>query len=841
MTFKSTIRITLYAALLLPQMLGAAPRDLGAFSNVRTSAARLPFYQNGHLEYYMRSQSMVIRGKNIETTWPIIDAVRKGVSVEMIARSDSSSEFYKLGTPVAEVAKYWLNRAYSDGLIISESAVLDQIAKVASGKQKVFLRSPMLDLDGVGFTADFNRSLVTVNSNVQIVLRGDGERSLGGALKGVDGKKESAAPDGKKKSDSMTYVYCNELNIDGKRNVITLLGKVRVFDPAGTVTSDRLELELEESKKSADGKEKSADDRSGGSRRLKSARFIGNVHAVRKLDAEEAARGEQFADADMAVYTAADDVLELTGSRPRLSRGKDFAEAERIVVMPEKKVIKFFDKCLFKFRRDEQSAKADSKDKETPMDVVTSDYADFDQAANLIRLIGNVRMQSPADNTDMSADQLEIVLQDEKTPEDKKESPQGDKKNSPLGGGQVKTVSAIGKVKLLRKSNGSTEQAQAGRMVYTAASDELALTENPVLQRDDDLIRGGKMLYKVNEERLLVDDRSHIVLSAATVGSNSSAAGGIAVGGGKGTANGEPVTVDSVSSDLNYGGNLITFNENVKVRGRGMLLDCEKLDIFLKDAPKSKKTAAKSEADKSPTRALAVGKVHAEDKTGSLDCSQLDIYFGDKAVPGKTDVEKILANGKVHIKSKPEEPVADSSNMMVGPQPKKKSKNSTLLGSSADGTTSLDAERGEIDLLADTADFYENVVVKDSASTLECDHLKATARKTAGSVPSLESYRKRDEFPDRLAVGEDRELVRINANGNVRMTRVQEDGEKQKAKSDYAVYEVQKRTVVMTSDPPGRPQAVTADSGMIGDKVTIELDTEDIHVENGDILTRMNN
>ena len=36
------------------------------------------------------------------------------------------------------------------------------------------------------------------------------------------------------------------------------------------------------------------------------------------------------------------------------------------------------------------------------------------------------------------------------------------------------------------------------------------------------------------------------------------------------------------------------------------------------------------------------------------------------------------------------------------------------------------------------------------------------------------------------------------------------------------------------------PQALTADSGMIGDRVMIDLDSEELYVENGDVLTRLN-
>ena len=45
--------------------------------------------------------------------------------------------------------------------------------------------------------------------------------------------------------------------------------------------------------------------------------------------------------------------------------------------------------------------------------------------------------------------------------------------------------------------------------------------------------------------------------------------------------------------------------------------------------------------------------------------------------------------------------------------------------------------------------------------------------------------------------------------------------------------------MVLTSNPPNRPQAVADGRGMIGDKVTIDLDEEEISVENGDVLTRM--
>ena len=144
-----------------------------------------------------------------------------------------------------------------------------------------------------------------------------------------------------------------------------------------------------------------------------------------------------------------------------------------------------------------------------------------------------------------------------------------------------------------------------------------------------------------------------------------------------------------------------------------------------------------------------------------------------------------------------------------------------------------------MNMLTNVADFYEKVVVKDNAVKLECEHLQMIAAETTRPVPSAASFRARDEFPDRLAVGEDRELLKITADKDVKIFRTLPTGEIQRANGDHGVYTVKDRKMVLTCTPPKRPQALTSDSGMVGDKVTIELDTEDVYVENGDVLARL--
>ena len=184
---------------------------------------------------------------------------------------------------------------------------------------------------------------------------------------------------------------------------------------------------------------------------------------------------------------------------------------------------------------------------------------------------------------------------------------------------------------------------------------------------------------------MIVTDGSHITLSAKTVADNNASA---APAKGKQSAP-SPVTVDSAQSDLNYGANLLTFTRDVKVRGRGMLLDSDSLNITLEEADGTSAAADKSgvQQRKKPVRALAVGNVHAEDDSGVLDSGELDIRFGESVTPGKREIEKVFVSGKVRLQNKTKQPPQPDDNF-IGP---------TLLGSSKTGITNLDADRGEMD------------------------------------------------------------------------------------------------------------------------------------------------
>lgn len=816
--------VTLLLGVCCQVVIAASQDGFGAFRNIRTKVVRVPFYRNGQLEFYLRSAEAALQGKQLNAVHPVIDIVRKGVSVETVANSDSSSRIYPLASPVDKVNAYWSKRAYSEGVLISENASLDQTSKIISSNRKVSLRTPVMDLDGVGFSADIVRKVITVNSRVEIVLRNDGSHSLGTPLDAASSKKNSG-------KITVTRVYGDELIYNLDQEKILLNGNVKVVDQSGTITADKLELRFVGNQKKRSGNMIDSRNISDSGKKLQSARFTGRVYAERTLDEATAAAGKQYARSDMIFYDLQNDMLEMTGSRPRLGRGSDFAEAERIVIKPDKKLICFYDKCFFSVRRD--GALPDA-----PPEEVRSDYADWDYPADKVQLLGNVKVKSRTDQTDMQSDKLLITLADDPNAV-KKEKKRNAEINTLTGDNsskRIKEVIASGKVKFDRNNKGIMESARAGRITYNALSEEVIFEQQPVLKRGGDLIRGSKLTYFIPAERMMVAGGSYIVISAETAGSGDNFA---ALGGNKKNSGKEnkkdaagPVTVQSNAADLNYGGNMICFAGNVRVRGRGMELDSNTLDIYLKDIPLAGGKKAKHDnvddlaGRKQPVRALAIGKVRAEDASGILRSGMLDVYFGDKVNPGKVEIEKIIADHNMHVVNKPR---ADGAKGSSGPLPEL----------SGDGKSSITARRGVIDLLKNETLFYDNVKVRDSEIALDCGHLKIVAKRIASAVPSLESYEAEDEFPDRLAVGEDRELVRIVAEKDVRMRRTLPSGEVQRAKSDLAVYTVKDRKIVLTSKPPRRPQAVADGNGMTGDKVTIDLDEEEIIVDNGDVLAKM--
>ncbi|MDD5597687.1 MAG: LPS export ABC transporter periplasmic protein LptC, partial [Victivallaceae bacterium] len=156
----------LFALLLLNGAVFRAD-ELGA---LKIYKARLPIYHKRRLQLMIFCAVMTRKADKIFAEEAVIDILKKNIDINKIKYLEDTKP-YALGTIPADVAEFWKDKTFSHGFIYSSKAVIQQESKVASGDQKVFFRSPQLDLNGIGFTANFNTRTIKVLEDVDILIR----------------------------------------------------------------------------------------------------------------------------------------------------------------------------------------------------------------------------------------------------------------------------------------------------------------------------------------------------------------------------------------------------------------------------------------------------------------------------------------------------------------------------------------------------------------------------------------------------------------------------------------------------------------------------------------------
>ena len=132
--------------------------------------AKLPVYNKQTLQIMVFCNEVERQGRMMVGTDAVLDLIRRDADVDSI-RDGWGLRPYPLDAKLPEVLKFWSDRLYSDGVIITARADVDQETRMAYGDEPVFFRSPLLDLNGIGFEADFDKRTVLVKEDVNIVLR----------------------------------------------------------------------------------------------------------------------------------------------------------------------------------------------------------------------------------------------------------------------------------------------------------------------------------------------------------------------------------------------------------------------------------------------------------------------------------------------------------------------------------------------------------------------------------------------------------------------------------------------------------------------------------------------
>ena len=224
--FGILMPIVLAAAL---QLAAAPKQNIDDLRGLSLKNAKIPIFNNARLQMMIFASEAERRGEALVGLRTVLEIIRKGANADNI-NDGWDLKIYRLEATLPEVLDFWRKHIdYCEGVITTPECEVDQIGQRAGGSQDVHFRSPALDLDGIGFEADFKRRTLAVNSQVRVVIR------QGSA----DPEKLLASGKLPEKYEYITAVGDSML-IDSRRNEVMLIGNVRVDESRAFMTCDRL-------------------------------------------------------------------------------------------------------------------------------------------------------------------------------------------------------------------------------------------------------------------------------------------------------------------------------------------------------------------------------------------------------------------------------------------------------------------------------------------------------------------------------------------------------------------------------------------------------------------------
>ncbi len=823
------------AVLLLLTPATANANSLNELRGLKTRESRFPVYHKNRLQLMIYSAEAERQGDLIITTGPVMDIIRRNADIDLIDNT-RKTVIYQLNAPLADILAFWAQRLYSEGVISSTRADINQESQQAAGGEPVFFRSPLLDLDGVGFDADYSRRTLSVRKNVRIVLRTAASNP------------ENLLKSGKiPEKYEFISAYADSLYIDFNKGEIILRGHVKVDEERAVITCDRLLIYLDRNDRNTEPTDADPISASG-VEGISKVICEGHVVIDRKTAPEVAVtEPQQRATADRVEYQLKSGLITLTGlpdNPPALHRGKDTLSGETIEIRRNSEQMFIRKNCRLVFHRedaDQHTAKRTD---------LRSDAMDMDYRRNSAVFTGNVAVEDP--DMQLTCRRMNVTFRSTDpgaAAAAPAATPAAETTLMPAGidaGGKRELAEIVchDNVRVVRRGTApeAGERAEAAQAVLDYENRKVTLSgAHPRLVRGNDSLTGEQLIIWLNDERLSSPGDSRIILCSAP------APGQAAV----------QTVITSDSSDLNYGGNLLTFKGNVKVRDPRMTLDCDEMKIHLKNAPGEKNAAPAAPAADSSTlglgtgnsgsklldRIVCTGKVHAVEKRMKLDCDVLTLHFqqasDETPAPGalqsgKTQLVRIDSEGHVRLVSNSDAVAQAKTDAEQNATTTDPIAGSLLQGTG--GVTTLTADRGQVDLLKNISEFHGKVRVEEPRATLDCDSLYLHARTvTPGAAPAAAPLEDidRDPFattatdvPNTIGIGDNRELTDVIAQHHVTIVRKLPSGI-QRAIGDRAHYTVADRTVTLTGTPQELPILEDPAQGrMKGKRIRVDLASE---------------
>ncbi|WP_294504202.1 LptA/OstA family protein [uncultured Victivallis sp.] len=838
------LMIATFAGVLTLAAWGAG--DLSDLRGLVLTHAKLPVYNKQNLQVMVFCDKAERSGRMMVGYDVVLDLIRRGADVDSI-RNGWGLKAYPLDAKLPEILAFWSERPYSDGVILTSRANVDQETRMADGDESVFFRSPLMDLNGIGFEADFDKRTVLVKEDVKIVVR----------MEGSDPRRIRAAGGKLPAKYEFVTATADSMRIDMAANQVLLVGSVVIDEANSVVTCDRMTIFLD---RRSDAELKAANDRGAlgsGSDMGGVSRVLcdGNVVITRKLSKEEIAKnGAQQALADHLVYDPAAGTVILTGDKrlPVVKRGTESLSGETMTL-----------------HRNEQRAVINGKGKvvafqppqkpgeEGTRVTIASDAVQLDYLRNYGEFIGNVVVDDPRMQLKcarMRIDLKELAQQKAELPAEAAATLSGMPDFDAGSRRELDKITCSGGVEVVRRDAAGKllpgEKGTSENAVFDYLSKNITMTGNsPTLKRDNDSLSGGELVIWIDEERVCTHNGSKVVLGARSAGAGQS---------GKSSE----TIILSDSSDLNYGGNLLTFNRNVKVNDERMKLDCDRMEIHLIGKPSAENAEKNAvdvlalddpgRSDRTLSRVVCTGNVHALDQGSDMRCDTFTMHFAPQppgvTTPGMfqsngTELVRINADGNFEAVNKPApgegEKVAQNSDL------------GGLMRNSSGKPRRISAERGQVDFRKNLTEFHGNVYVRDEENSLKCDDMYLYAGKSpavpakggaaAPRQPNLDddpfALEEAETVPARISLTDELDLQRVLCRNNVLFVRRTSTGELQRAGGNEADYVVANREMIVTGKPGEKPWMSAEGRRLYSDRIIVDVVTETMRGENGTATT----
>ncbi len=712
--------------------------------------AKVPIYQRGNLEMVIFADTGERVGRLIKGQGVVLEMIRDNSDVDLIG-DDWKLRPYQLGAEFNEVLDFWRRRiTYCEGVMVSRTGEVDQPNNRASGEDRVYFRAPEVDLNGIGFEADFKRRTIRVNSDVEIVMR-----------------KDAASParifDGQPMPEKYEYATASgdSLLIDTARKQIMLIGEVRAQDNGMNISSERLTAFLTDR---------------GQSNRERDNNGMRALLADGDVVLTDPNGNQIFSDHLLYDLNTGKATLNCDdGKVPRvLSRSGEEVSGDRIHYLQAEQQVMIDGNFLGveKARQRRMSA----------------EHGFLDLMKNVGKLDGKVELEDEA--VRLTGPTMDFELSGSSGV-----SSSGVLGGSPAGSRQLERVIFPRTVRVVDKGrDGFTLDSDRG--VYNRGENRMDLNGNVKL---------------FNQSNRLDCNEMQVFISRDGSSGKQAVDRVLCTGGRVRLMSFDPVsgkaegTLIADKAEFFEQKNQAIFTGNVKLSDDAGKLDCDRLELYLSSqgATADDRVIGVGSGRKLD-HAVAIGRVHMVDPKSELWTDRMTIYFrpaaaGEKTASGMMNsgtskMRKVICEGNTRGATSE----SGAAGAIFG-----------ALGERKSGGRRFSCDRLVSDFETDLTELFGKVAVRDDNTKLECDQMAIVSRRSV--APSTAEDIDADPFaivdtesyaPSRVVINDRSDLDKIVCDQNVRITSRQEDGKLVRAEGDHGLYTVADKRFVITSDEP---------------------------------------